>query len=126
VNEFSDFSRDSPGLIHEFVDDLKEKVVRSEDNIDLYLNHFAFRTNTKDNLIKSVDAVDTTTGAFTRIAGSLFCDSTGHGTIGAQAGAKFMMAEKGHMGMSNMWSVKDTGEKSRMAKNSMGATARQG
>ena len=111
VNEFSDFSRDSPGLIHEFVDDLKEKVVRSEDNIDLYLNHFAFRTNTKDKLIESVDAVDTTTGAFTRIAGSLFCDSTGHGTIGAQAGAKFMMAEKGHMGMSNMWSVKDTGKK---------------
>ena len=42
VNEFSDFSRDSPGLIREFVDDLKEKVVRAEDSIDLYLNHFAF------------------------------------------------------------------------------------
>ena len=111
VNEFSDFSRDSPGLVREFVDDLKEKVVRSEDNIDLFLNHFAFRTNAKDNRIESVDAVDTTTGAFTRIAGSLFCDATGHGTIGAQAGADFMMAEKGHMGMSNMWSVKDAGKK---------------
>ena len=32
-------------------------------------------------------------------------------SIGAQAGAEFMMAEKGHMGMSNMWSIKDTGEK---------------
>lgn len=111
VNEFSDFSRDSPGLIREFVDDLKEKVVRSEDNIDLYLDHFAFRTNAKDNRIESVDAVDTTTGTFTRIAGRLFCDATGHGTIGAQAGAKFMMAEKGHMGMSNMWSTEDTGQK---------------
>ena len=111
VNEFSDFSRDSPGLIREFVDDLKEKVVRSEDNIDLYLNHFAFRTNAKENRVESVDAVDTTTGAFTRIAGALFCDSTGHGTIGAQAGADFMIAEKGHMGMSNMWSTKDAGKK---------------
>ncbi len=111
VNEFSDFSRDSPGLVREFVDDLKEKVVRSEDNIDLFLNHFAFRTNAKNNQIESVDAVDTTTGAFTRIAGSLFCDATGHGTIGAQAGADFMIAEKGHMGMSNMWSVKDAGKK---------------
>jgi hypothetical protein len=111
VNEFSDFSRDSPGLIQEFVDDLKEKVVRAEDNIDLYLNHFAFQTNAKDNRVKSVDAVDTTTGRFVRIQGNLFCDATGHGTIGAQAGAKFMMAEKGHMGMSNMWSAKDAGKK---------------
>lgn len=111
VNEFSDFSRDSPGLIREFVDDLKEKVVRAEDNIDLYLNHFAFRTNAEDNRVKSVDTVDTTSGTLTRIAGRLFCDATGHGTIGAQAGAKYMMAEKGHMGMSNMWSAKDTGEK---------------
>ena len=111
VNEFSDFSRDSPGLIREFVDDLKEKVVRAEDHIDLYLNHFAFRTNAKNNRVESVDAVDTTSGSFIRIEGNLFCDATGHGTIGAQAGAKFMMAEKGHMGMSNMWSTKDTGEK---------------
>ncbi len=111
VNEFSDFSRDSPGLIEEFVDDLKTKVAKAEDNLDLYLNHFAFRTNAQENKISSVDAVDTTTGSFVRIAGSLFCDATGHGTIGAQAGAKFMMAEKGHMGMSNMWSAKDAGKK---------------
>lgn len=110
VNEFSDFSRDSPGLVREFVDDLKEKVVRNEKNIDLYLNHFAFRTNTRENEVESVDAVNTTNGSFIRIAGNLFCDSTGHGTIGAQAGASFMMAEKGHMGMSNMWSAKDAGE----------------
>lgn len=108
VNEFSDFSRDSPGLVREFVDDLKEKVVRAEDNIHLYLQHFAFRTNTRENRIESIDAVDTTTGRFIRVSGRLFCDTTGHGTIGAQAGADFMMAEKGHMGMSNMWSVKET------------------
>lgn len=105
VDEFSDYSRDSPGIISDFVDDLKEQVVKAEKNIDLYLNHFAFRTNAKDSRILSVDAVDTNTGTFKRISGNLFCDTTGHGTIGAQAGAKFMMAEKGHMGMSNMWST---------------------
>jgi len=105
VDEFSDYSRDSPGVISDFVDDLKKQVVDAESNIDLYLNHFAFRTNAKDSKILSVDVVDTTTGLFKRIAGNLFCDSTGHGTIGAQAGAKFMMAEKGHLGMSNMWSM---------------------
>ncbi len=110
VDEFSDFSRDSPGVISDFVDDLKTEVVNAESNIDLYLSHFAFRTNSKDNRILSVDAVDTTTGAFKRIEGNLFCDATGHGTIGAQAGADFMMAEKGHMGMSNMWSTIQTSE----------------
>jgi hypothetical protein len=33
----------------------------------------------------------------------LFCDCTGHGAIGALAGAKFNMEPAGHMGMSNMW-----------------------
>ncbi|MDB4436205.1 FAD-dependent oxidoreductase, partial [Akkermansiaceae bacterium] len=103
VDEFTDFSRDSPGLNEEFTDELKEKVARAEKNLDLYLNHFAFKVDAKDNQIHAVTAVDTTTGGFTRFKGKFFCDGTGHGTIGALAGAKFMMAEKGHMGMSNMW-----------------------
>ena len=103
IGEFSDYSRDSPGLNEEFVDDLKEQVVRAEKNIDLYLNHFAFRTLTKENKIQAVDAVDTTTGHFIRFEGAFFCDATGHGTIGAHAGAKFQMTLKGHMGTSNMW-----------------------
>ena len=111
VNEFSDFAQDSPGLIEEYADDLKTKVAKAEDKLDLFLNHFAFRTNAKNDKIDSIDAVDTTTGNFIRIAGNLFCDATGHGTIGAQAGAKFMMLEKGHMGMSNMWSTRNAGKK---------------
>ena len=103
VDEFTDFSRDSPGLNEEFVDDLKEQVARAEENLDLYLNHFAFKVDAKESKIHAVTAVDTTTGGFTRFKGTFFCDGTGHGTIGALAGAKFMMAEKGHMGMSNMW-----------------------
>ncbi len=106
VDEFTDFSHDSPGLNEEYTDALKEKVARAEKNLDLYLNHFAFQVEAKDNKIQSVTAVDTTTGRFTRFKGTLFCDGTGHGTIGALAGAKFMMLEKGHMGMSNMWSWK--------------------
>ncbi|MEJ6724627.1 MAG: FAD-dependent oxidoreductase [Akkermansiaceae bacterium] len=106
VDEFTDFSRDSPGLNEEFTDKLKEQVARAEKNLDLYLNHFAFKVDAKDSRIQSVTAVDTTTGRFTRFQGTFFCDGTGHGTIGALAGAKFMIQEKGHMGMSNMWSWK--------------------
>lgn len=108
VDEFTDFSRDSPGLSEEFTDALKEKVARSEKNLDLFLNHFAFKVDAKDEKIHSVTAVNTSTGRFTRFKGTFFCDGTGHGTIGALAGAKFMMQEKGHMGMSNMWSWKPT------------------
>lgn len=108
IEEFTDYSRDSPGLIEEFQDDLKTQVVKDEKNIDLYLEHFAYKTNTKGDKIVSVDVVDTTSGEFVRIAGNLFADTTGHGTIGAQAGANFMMAEKGHMGMSNMWSYNNS------------------
>ena len=110
VDEFTDYSRDSPGIVSDFVDDLKAEVVGAEDNIDVYLNHFAFRTNAKDSRILSVDVVDTTSGVLKRIAGNFFCDATGHGTIGAQAGAEFMMAETGHMGMSNMWSSRQVDE----------------
>ncbi len=35
--------------------------------------------------------------------GTLFCDATGHGTIGALAGADWDMTPEGRMGMSNMW-----------------------
>ncbi|MGJ8695792.1 MAG: FAD-dependent oxidoreductase [Verrucomicrobiaceae bacterium] len=106
VDEFTDFASDSPGLSEEYVDDLKEQVARAEKNLDLFLNHFAFQVDAKENKINSVTAVDTTTGSFTRFKGKFYCDGTGHGTIGALAGAKFMMLEKGHMGMSNMWSWK--------------------
>jgi hypothetical protein len=39
--------------------------------------------------------------------GKLFVDCTGHGTVGALAGASFTMEETGHMGMSNMWFYQD-------------------
>ncbi|MGC6425598.1 MAG: FAD-dependent oxidoreductase [Akkermansiaceae bacterium] len=110
VDEFTDYANDSPGLSEEYVDDLKEKVARAEPNLDLYLNHFAFKVDSKDKHIEAVTAVDTTTGSFIRFKGDLFCDGTGHGTIGALAGASFMIQEKGHMGMSNMWSWKPAKE----------------
>jgi len=41
----------------------------------------------------------------------LFCDATGHGTLGSLAGADWTMTDKGRMGMSNMWAW-DEGNKS--------------
>lgn len=110
VEEFADNAKESPGKAEEFGDAKKENIVRAEKNISLYLNHEAFAVEAKDNRILSVTARDTRTNVETRFTAPLFVDSTGHGMIGALAGADFDMQEKGHMGMSNMWKWEDTGK----------------
>ena len=47
--------------------------------------------------------LDTRSGAEQRFVAKFFADCTGHGTLGALAGAKYRMEEEGHLGMSNMW-----------------------
>lgn len=110
VEEFADDAKSSPGNAEEFGDAKKEAIVRAEKNISLYLNHEAFAAEAKGNRILSVTARDTRTNVEARFIAPLFVDSTGHGTIGALAGADFDMLERGHMGMSNMWKWEDTGK----------------
>ena len=111
VEEFADRAPNSPGRPEEFGDKLKEDTVRAEKNIDLMLSHYVHGAKMNDGAsktIKSVLALDVKTGADKRVRGKFFCDATGHGTLGAAAGAEFTMLEKGHMGMSNMWVAKKT------------------
>lgn len=103
VEEFADRATASPGLAEEFGDDRKAVIVGAEPNITLFLNHHAYAVETEGDRIIAITARDTRTGAETRFAGRLFADTTGHGSIGALAGAEFDMKEQGHMGMSNMW-----------------------
>jgi choline dehydrogenase-like flavoprotein len=103
VEEFADRAKASPGTEAEFGDDRKELIVRAEKNISLYLNTHVYAVEMDGKNIKAVLAFDTRTSAVTRFTGRLFADCTGHGQLGALAGAQFEMREKGHMGMSNMW-----------------------
>ena len=103
VEEFCDHATKSPGKYEEFEDAKKEQIVRAEQNIDLFLNHFAYRVETSNNAIVAVEALDTQTSERKRFTGRLFADCTGHGTIGYLAGADWEMTPKGRMGMSNMW-----------------------
>lgn len=109
IEEFADDAKSSPGEAHEFGDARKEAVIRAESNISLFLNTQVFAVDKDGETLSAVVARDTRTGAETRFEGRLFADCTGHGTIGALAGADFEMAEKGHMGMSNMWRWTDAG-----------------
>lgn len=103
VDEFQDHAKKSPGTYQEFEDDKKEKLVRAEKNIDLFLNHHAYKVNASNNKIAAVYAFDTRTSEHKEFRGRNFVDCTGHGTIGYLAGANWEMTPKGRMGMSNMW-----------------------
>ncbi|MCY2973267.1 MAG: FAD-dependent oxidoreductase [Planctomycetota bacterium] len=111
IEEFSDKAKKSPGTFEEFGDEKKEALVRAEPNIDLFLYHHAFKVDMNQQKIAAVYAFDTRTSEHKKFVGKLFCDATGHATIGALAGADSDMAEKGRMGMSNMWAW-DEGEQS--------------
>jgi hypothetical protein len=110
VEEFADRASNSPAATpEEFNDALKEEVVRAEAKIDLFLNthvHAVEMEKGEPRRIRSVTGLDTRTGKETRFRGKLFTDCTGHGSVGAMAGAEIMMEEKGRMGMSNMWVLK--------------------
>ena len=103
IEEFADKATKSPGRYEEFGDELKERIVRAEPQIDLWLNHHAFDAVVKDGHIESVDAFNTKTGAVVRMLGDQFVDCTGHGWLGKFVEADSDMAPDGRMGMSNMW-----------------------
>ena len=107
VEEFADHSPDSPGAAEHFGDAWKEEVCRREENLELYLGHFADEVTMKDGVIESVTALDVRTGQRRVFPAPLFVDCTGHGTIGALAGADFEIKPEGRMGMSNMWYWQD-------------------
>jgi len=103
VEEFTDNALRSPGPAEDYVDDLKLEIVRAEDNLDLFLEHHAFAVETRRDRITAVRVLDVRTSAERRFTAPFFADCTGHGSIGALAGADFDMTMKGHMGMTNHW-----------------------
>ena len=108
IKEIKDSAKASPGFIEEFGDDKKDRIVRAEKNIDLYLGHHAFAIAKNGRKIESVDVMNVRTQEVLRFKGKFFSDSTGHGYLLQWAGASGLLQEKGRMGMSNMWRWKTT------------------
>ncbi len=110
VEEFADRASKSPGRAEEFEDEKKERIVRAEPNIDLFLNTFAYEVAKDGPRIVSVTCLDTVTSRRTGFTGRFFCDATGHAVVGHLAGAEAVMEERGRMGMSNMWTWAEADE----------------
>lgn len=107
IEEFCDHAKASPAEAEQFEDAKKEEIVKNEPNIDLFLNHHAYKVDKKEQRIEAVYAFDTRTSEHKRFSGKLFVDCTGHGTIGALSEAEWTMKDEGRMGMSNMWTWKE-------------------
>ncbi len=108
VEEFMDTAKASPGTEEEFGDAKKEALVRAEPHIALFLNnHIVAVEMNGTQRIAAVIALDTMTSERRRFSGRLFCDSTGHASVGALAGAALTVRETEHLGMSNMWRWED-------------------
>ncbi len=103
VEEIAGKPSESPARTEEYVDDHREAVVRAEPNIALYLLHHVHAVEMDDGRIRAVIALDVRRGVDKRFRGRLFVDATGHADVGVLAGADHTIAERGHMGMSNMW-----------------------
>jgi len=110
VEEFCDRATKSPGTYEEFEDAKKERLVRAEPNIELFLNHHAYKVETNGPHIVAVQAFDTRSSEYKRFAGRYVADCTGHGTLGVLAGADWEMVPDGRMGMSNMWAWDESDE----------------
>jgi len=92
------------------VDAKREKMLRSEENITLFLEHRVIGAEVKDGRILSVVAQQTSTGVQKRIQGKWFADCTGDGCVGYHAGADFEMTLKQHLGSTNRWYFRNTGK----------------
>ncbi|OGV63815.1 MAG: hypothetical protein A2283_09420 [Lentisphaerae bacterium RIFOXYA12_FULL_48_11] len=92
-----------------YEDDKREAFVRAEKNISLFLNHRVNGVEAEGGVIKAVIAEDIEAGTRKRFSGKLFADCTGDACVGYLAGADYEVTEKGHMGQSNLWNIKDTG-----------------
>jgi hypothetical protein len=110
IREFEDKAIASPAPAEEFVDDKKDKAVKAEKNITLFLGHHAYGLDMADGKIAAVKAVDIDAGKLKRIKGKFFADCTGHGFVAIWSGADTAWAEKDRMGMSNMW-IWENGDK---------------
>jgi hypothetical protein len=119
VEEFADHAPDSPAEGVHFGDEQKEKLVRREQTLSLFLGHFvngvavAETSDDEQSRLKeagydsgritAVRALEVRTGRERIFRGKFFADCTGHGVVGALAGAKYRIEPEGRMGMSNMW-----------------------
>jgi FAD dependent oxidoreductase len=93
-----------------YEDDRRLALVRGEPNIRLYLEQRVNGVEKDGGVVKAVVAQHTRTARRLRFTARWFADCTGDAAVGSLAGADFEVTGKQHMGPSNLWNVRDTGQ----------------
>lgn len=100
------------GVAANYYDDSRKlKVVQSEPNITLLLNHRVVKVEKKVDIITSLVIQSTLNSHQYRLKGKLFADCTGDASIGFKAGADLEYKVENLMGSSNLFNVLDTTKK---------------
>ena len=93
-----------------YEDDQRAALCRAEKNLTLFLGWHVDQVEVVGGTIRSVTTQEITTARRLKLAGRWFADCTGDGDVGFRAGADFEMTSKQHMGPTNVWNIKDTGQ----------------
>lgn len=83
------------GPLENYEDDKKTNLIKSEQNISLFLNTQAIDVKMDGNKIAAVIGKNIETGEETIFRGAVFADCTGDGNLGYMAGADWRMGREG-------------------------------
>lgn len=90
-----------------YADDRKLAVARGEANIKLLLEERVNEVEAGDGIIRAVIAQSTRTGRRIRLKARWFADCTGDAAVGFLAGADCQVSSDDHLGVSDLWKLKD-------------------
>ncbi|MBD3185921.1 FAD-dependent oxidoreductase [Candidatus Bathyarchaeota archaeon] len=77
-----------------WIDTVLLSACKKESLLEILLNTYVFDSSVEDGFIRSVMAHDITSETTYNVVGKIFVDGTGHGSLGALAGAEFRMGRE--------------------------------
>lgn len=101
------YGPENQGEIYE--DDRRQALLENQDCLTVIMEHVVTDVMMEGSTIRGVQVLDIQSGLYKLYTGAIFVDATGDGTLGAMAGADYEVTTNGHMGMTNIWYVEDTG-----------------
>ena len=102
------YGKDNVGEIYE--DEKRISMLKEYKNIKMFLGYAVISAEVKDGAVNGVKFIDVKTHRPQMVYADYFVDCTGDATLGFLAGADYEITTNGHMGMTNVWYVEDTGK----------------
>lgn len=108
------YGKDNTSEIYE--DEKRISMLEKYENIKLFLGYSVVYADVKNDVINKIGFIDVKTHKPYEAQADYFADCTGDATLGFLAGADFEITTNGHMGMTNVWYVEDTGKETEFKK----------